>query len=154
MVCEETPEPYAYGARSKPKERFLAGIVSPASPNYMYGLVDVPSAVPLVAPPPLLGIAASVAGYKVGGKKYLGSCVFCDIDVCDMWEKMPQKSGTPYFLSRSAVKISPCTVTWVVCRLVHEPEARMFLKSELGSAMDHAMTWRGLRMMDAAVTGC
>ena len=78
MVCEETPEPYAYGARSKPKERFLAGIVSPASPNYVYGLVDVPSAVPLVAPPPLLGIAASVAGYKVGGRQALGWSAFCE----------------------------------------------------------------------------
>lgn len=84
MVCEETPEPYAYGARSKPKERFLAGIVSPASPNYVYGLVDVPSAVPLVAPPPLLGIAASVAGYKVGGKQALRRSAICVIDVCEV----------------------------------------------------------------------
>ena len=69
VVCEEAPEPYAYGTKTKRKERFLAGIVSPASPNYVHGLVDVPGAVPLEAPPPLLGVAASVAGYKAGAPR-------------------------------------------------------------------------------------
>ena len=63
VVCEEAPELYSYGTKTKRKERFLAGIVSPASPNYVHGLVDVPGAQPLESPPPLLGVAASVAGY-------------------------------------------------------------------------------------------
>jgi hypothetical protein len=64
VVCEETPEPYAYGSRSKPKERYVGGIVTPASPNYVHGLVDITGAAPLATPPPLLGIAASVTGYQ------------------------------------------------------------------------------------------
>ena len=30
-VCEEVPQPYTYGARAKRKQRFVAGVVTPAS---------------------------------------------------------------------------------------------------------------------------
>ena len=66
MVCEEAPDPYAFGMKMKHKERYITGIVTPASPNYVHGLVDMLGAVPLEAPTPLLGIAASVTGYKAG----------------------------------------------------------------------------------------
>ena len=32
VVCEEAPEPRTYGSRTKQKQRFVAGIVTPAQP--------------------------------------------------------------------------------------------------------------------------
>lgn len=40
VVCEEAEEPYRYGAVNKGKERFVSGIVSPAAPHYVYGLIN------------------------------------------------------------------------------------------------------------------
>ena len=40
-VCEETKSSdYMYGVKKPRKERFVAGIVTPASPYYVYGLID------------------------------------------------------------------------------------------------------------------
>lgn len=33
-------EPYRYGTPNKGKERFISGIVSPAAPHYVYGLIN------------------------------------------------------------------------------------------------------------------
>ena len=38
VVCEEAPMPYSYGARSKRKTRFVAQVVTPHSPVYVYNL--------------------------------------------------------------------------------------------------------------------
>ena len=40
MVCEEAEEPYRYGAINKGKDRYISGIVSPAAPHYVYGLIN------------------------------------------------------------------------------------------------------------------
>lgn len=40
VVCEEAEEPYRYGTINKGKRRFESGIVSPASPHYVYGLIN------------------------------------------------------------------------------------------------------------------
>ncbi len=82
VVCEETPEPYAYGSRSKPKERYVGGIVTPASPNYVHGLVDITGAAPLATPPPLLGIAASVTGYQARLCMHVQSCIGVSFRQC------------------------------------------------------------------------
>lgn len=34
-VAEEAPEPYRYGARARQKERYVAGVVTPAAPHYI-----------------------------------------------------------------------------------------------------------------------
>ena len=68
VVCEESPEPYRYGtARTKQKKRYIGGIVTPAQPTYLHGLVDEKgdAARLMEAAPPVLGVAASVSGYKV-----------------------------------------------------------------------------------------
>ena len=67
VVCEESPAPYRYGSRSSQKQRYVAGIVSPAQPVYLHGLVDDAgdAAQRLDTSPPVLGIAASVGGYQV-----------------------------------------------------------------------------------------
>eukprot|EP00887_Chlorella_sp_A99_P001624 scaffold8.g1624.t1 len=56
-VYEESPEAYSYGStRTKQKQRYLAQVVSPASPHLVHGLVDEEGDVVLEAAPPLLGI--------------------------------------------------------------------------------------------------
>ena len=65
VVCEEAPEPRLYGARTRQKQRFVAGVISPAQPHYLYGLLDANTDLPLGGTPPILGIAASATGYKV-----------------------------------------------------------------------------------------
>lgn len=68
VVCEETPQSYSYGSKTKMKKRFIGGVVTPAQPQYLYGLVDDRAdAHDFQGTPPILGIAASVGGYKVGG---------------------------------------------------------------------------------------
>ena len=66
VVCEETPEPKVYGARTGKKQRFMAGIVTPAQPHYMYGLLDAGVDPPLGETPPILAVATSAGGYKAG----------------------------------------------------------------------------------------
>ncbi len=64
MVCEEAPEPRTYGTRTKQKQRFVAGIVTPAQPHYLYGLLDANMDPSLGGTPPILAIATSAGGYK------------------------------------------------------------------------------------------
>ena len=65
-MCEEAPQGYSYGARAKMKNRFIGGVVTPAQPQYLYGMVDDRAdAHDFVESPPILGIAAAVGGYKV-----------------------------------------------------------------------------------------
>lgn len=64
VVCEEAPEPRSYGARAKQKQRFVAGIATPAQPHYLYGLLDANMDPSLGGTPPLLAITASASGYK------------------------------------------------------------------------------------------
>ena len=48
------------------KNRFIGGVVTPAQPQYLYGMVDDRAdAHDFVESPPILGIAAAVGGYKV-----------------------------------------------------------------------------------------
>ncbi|CAL8466240.1 g5776 [Coccomyxa elongata] len=65
VVCEEAPEPRTYGTRTKQKQRFVAGIVTPAQPHYLYGLLDANMDPSLGGTPPVLAIATSAGGYKV-----------------------------------------------------------------------------------------
>lgn len=65
VVCEEAPEPRSYGLRTKQKQRFVAGVVTPAQPHYLFGLLDANIDPVLGGTPPILAIAASAAGYKV-----------------------------------------------------------------------------------------
>ncbi len=39
-VCEEVGDDYVYGVKKPRKERYLAGVMSPASPYYMHGAID------------------------------------------------------------------------------------------------------------------
>lgn len=64
-ICEEAPEAKVYGSRTKGKQRFLAGVVTPAQPHYLYGLLDANQDPHLGMAPPILGIAASAGGYQV-----------------------------------------------------------------------------------------
>jgi len=64
VVCEEAPEPRSYGARVKQKQRFVAGIATPAQPHYLYGLLDANMDPSLGGTPPILAINASAGGYK------------------------------------------------------------------------------------------
>ncbi|KAK9800180.1 hypothetical protein WJX73_004187 [Symbiochloris irregularis] len=67
VICEEAASPYAYGAKTAKKERYLAGVVTPASPNYLHGLMDDEGAaqVDLEPTPPLLAIVQTKNGYTV-----------------------------------------------------------------------------------------
>lgn len=60
------PETKVYGIRTSGKRRFRAGIVTPAQPHYLYGLLDANQDPHLGMTPPILGIASSVGGYRVG----------------------------------------------------------------------------------------
>lgn len=75
VVCEEAPQSYSYGSKSKMKTRFVGGVVTPAQPKYLYGLVDDRAdAHDFQGTPPILGIAASVGGYKVKAICYVVLC--------------------------------------------------------------------------------
>jgi hypothetical protein len=66
VVCEEAPENYSYGRiRSKAKDRYVAAVVSPASPHLMHGLLEQQVDVALEAAPPLIGIAPRVGGHAL-----------------------------------------------------------------------------------------
>ncbi|KAL0046056.1 hypothetical protein WJX82_001167 [Trebouxia sp. C0006] len=66
VVCEEAPQGYNYGARTKMKNRFIGGVVTPAQPQYLYSMMeDRSDAHDFQESPPILGIAAVVGGYKV-----------------------------------------------------------------------------------------
>ena len=66
MVCEEAPQAYSYGARPKAKNRFIGGVVTPAQPQYLHGMVDDRADThDFQEAPPILGIATAVGGYKV-----------------------------------------------------------------------------------------
>eukprot|EP00884_Botryococcus_braunii_P005346 jgi/Botrbrau1/14812/Bobra.0332s0005.1 len=41
VVCEEVPEPPGGRGRPKRKERFVSGVVTPASPTYVYGMSEM-----------------------------------------------------------------------------------------------------------------
>ena len=74
-VCEEAPEAKVYGSRTKGKQRFLAGVVTPAQPHYLYGLLDANQDPHLGMAPPILGIAASAGGYQVLAVSKHADCV-------------------------------------------------------------------------------
>jgi len=63
LVCEEIDVPVKYGARPKRKKRYIAGIVTPASPTYVHRLVEEKGETSFVEAKPVLGLAASVQGY-------------------------------------------------------------------------------------------
>lgn len=66
VVCEEAPEPYSYGTiRRAPKQRYVAAIVTPAAPHFLYGMVDEEVNLPVEKTPPLLGIFSNVGGYSI-----------------------------------------------------------------------------------------
>ena len=65
VVCEEVPGGEAVRAEDEGKSRFLAGVVTPAQPALLFGLLDANQDPHLGMAPPTLGIANSVGGYKV-----------------------------------------------------------------------------------------
>ena len=65
MVCEEAPDIRSYGARTKSKSRYVSGVVTPAQPNYLHGLVDDSADSQLNEAPPVLAVATAVGGYMV-----------------------------------------------------------------------------------------
>lgn len=67
VVCEEAPEAKKYGFKTKARQRFLAGVVTPAQPHYLHGLLDANQDPHLGMVPPILGVAASAGGYQVHG---------------------------------------------------------------------------------------
>ena len=70
-MCEEAPEQYSYGPRQKMKKRFVGGVVTPAQPQYLHGMVDDRmDAHDFQASPPILGVVAAVGGYKVTDPYY------------------------------------------------------------------------------------
>lgn len=72
VVCEEAPQGYNYGARTKMKNRFIGGVVTPAQPQYLYSMMeDRSDAHDFQESPPILGIAAAVGGYKVSLQTYV-----------------------------------------------------------------------------------
>jgi hypothetical protein len=63
VVCEEAGEDYSYGMqRKQPKQRFIAAVVTPATPHYLHGLVDEDADLALEGAPPLVGIVPTVGG--------------------------------------------------------------------------------------------
>lgn len=54
-VCEESSNDYSYGSKKPRKERYVAQVMTPASPHYLHGLIDsqqVAAAAPPAAPGP------------------------------------------------------------------------------------------------------
>ncbi|KAK3258887.1 DNA mismatch repair ATPase msh1, partial [Cymbomonas tetramitiformis] len=60
-VCQEAPE--AYGARPKRKTRFVSGIVTPASPEYIHDLVHSAHEPGFTEQRRIVGLSATVRGY-------------------------------------------------------------------------------------------
>ncbi|KDD73254.1 hypothetical protein H632_c2379p0, partial [Helicosporidium sp. ATCC 50920] len=59
VVCEEAPAEYSYGSRAaKAKQRYVASVVTPASPHVAHGLVDDGVDVAFEDAPPLIAVAA------------------------------------------------------------------------------------------------
>lgn len=83
------PEAKAYGFRAKGKARFLSGVITPAQPHYLYGLLDANVDPPLGRAPPILGIAASAGGYQVSSLFWLIQSLTCGKCV----------SGLPYIMT-------------------------------------------------------
>ena len=67
VVCEEVPSMNPYGTRAPPKERYVAAVVTPASPQYVVGAAEHGDDVAFdsAAPPPVVGVAATSAGYTI-----------------------------------------------------------------------------------------
>jgi len=67
VVCEEVPVMAKYGAPSPPKDRYIAAIVTPASPNYVKGAASAGEDVDFGdgGAPPVIGLASSALGYVV-----------------------------------------------------------------------------------------
>lgn len=67
VVCEEVPTMNKYGQPTPPKDRFIAQIVTPASPNYIKGAASAGEDVDFGdgSAPPVIGLASSALGYTV-----------------------------------------------------------------------------------------
>ena len=67
VVCEEVPVMHRYGTRAPPKERYVAAIITPASPQYVVGAADNGDDVEFdgAAPPPVIGVASTAVGYTL-----------------------------------------------------------------------------------------
>ena len=67
VVCEEVPVMHRYGSRAPPKERYVAAIVTPASPQYVVGAADNGDDIEFdgAAPPPVVGVASTAVGYTL-----------------------------------------------------------------------------------------
>lgn len=70
VVCEEAPEDLSAKLRSKTlrqtgKQRYVAGVVTPAQPNYVVGLMDEDQDDGFQQMPPVLGVALGVSGYVI-----------------------------------------------------------------------------------------
>jgi hypothetical protein len=67
VVCEEVPSMNPYGQRAPPKERYVAAVITPASPQYVVGAADAGDDVAFDgdAPPPVVGVAATATGYTL-----------------------------------------------------------------------------------------
>jgi len=65
VICEEVQAGYSYGSKTPRKDRYIAEIVTPASPHYLGDMIDEDSDVVLDYAPPLLGIAPQVGGFSV-----------------------------------------------------------------------------------------
>ncbi len=68
VVCEEAPEDLTARLRSKTlrqtgKQRYIAGVVTPAQPNYVVGLMDDEQDDGYQHMPPVLGVTMGVSGY-------------------------------------------------------------------------------------------
>ena len=63
MIVQEVDEPVKYGARPNRKIRYIAGIITPASPTYVHKLVEEKGDASFVEAKPVLGLGASVRGY-------------------------------------------------------------------------------------------
>ena len=100
VVCEElAPAPGA--SRARMKERFEAGVVTPASPLYVYGLALADDARDDAAAaaadsrggeqPPIVGVAASARGCFAPAQRYTApaSAVFA---LCDRRRGAPSRA--------------------------------------------------------------
>ena len=67
VVCEEVPSMNPYGQRAPPKERYVAAVITPASPQYVVGAADAGDDVAFDgdAPPPVVAAAATATGYTL-----------------------------------------------------------------------------------------
>ena len=67
VVCEEVPQMNPYGRRAPPKERYVAAVVTPASPQYVVGAAEAGDDVAFDGdpPPPVVAVAATATGYAL-----------------------------------------------------------------------------------------